>query len=82
MSGEYCEECGCSPVGRHHYCERCYREAKGAGVESMRLACHDAVRKALRLEALRVGMTHERSLTCGCVLCRVWQAVPEWLREE
>jgi hypothetical protein len=51
-------------------------------VRAERRRCREAVLEALRLEALRVGMTHERSLTCGCVLCRVWQAVPEWLREE
>ena len=25
ISGDYCEECGASPVGEHHYCERCFQ---------------------------------------------------------
>jgi len=82
MSGDYCEECGCAPVSENHYCERCYREARGAGVENVRLLCRDAVREALRMEALRVGMEHERSPACGCVFCCVWRALPDWLREE
>ena len=50
-------------------------------VRAERRRCREAVLEALRFEALRVGITHERSLTCGCVLCRVWQRLPE-LREE